>query len=295
MIIIGESIHIISSVVSQAVKERNPKPIQDLALAQAKAGADYIDLNIGPARKNPEETMDWVVKTVQGVVDLPLSLDTMNPVAMEAGLKVCKKRPLLNSASNRIDSKEQMLPLAPKYDCDVVLSVIADYGCPPDVDMRVSSILEAVEYANNLGIPNERIWVDPIILPVSTAGEGQGYVKAALEFIKILPDILPDIKSTVGLSNVSNGTPDELRGILNRTYMVMLGREGLYSAIADALDKELISLNKGKMPHIVDLIYRVMDGEDIDLTALPEKERDYVKTAKVLTGEILYSHAWLEV
>jgi len=295
MIIIGESIHIISQVVSQAVRERDPKPIQKLAIAQTKAGADYIDLNLGPARKNPEETAQWLVKTVQEVTDLPLSIDTLNHVAMEAGLKICKTRPLLNSASNRTDSKEQMLPLAAKYDCDVVLSVITDTGCPPDVDLRVSSILEAAEQANNLGIPNERIWVDPIILPVSTAGEGQGYVKAALEFIGILPDILPDIKSTVGLSNVSNGTPEELRGILNRTYMVMLGRHGQYSVIADALDKELMSLNKGETPQIVDLIYRVMDGEDVDLSPLSQKERDYVKTTKVLTGEVLYSHAWLEV
>lgn len=295
MIIIGESIHIISQVVSQAVRERDQKPIQELAIAQTKAGADYIDLNLGPARKNPEETAQWLVKTVQEVTDLPLSIDTLNHVAMEAGLKICKKRPLLNSASNRTDSKEQMLPLAAKYDSDVVLSVITDTGCPPDVDLRVSSILEAAEQANNLGIPNERIWVDPIILPVSTAGEGQGYVKAALEFIEILPDILPGIKSTVGLSNVSNGTPEELRGILNRTYMVMLGRYGQYSVIADALDKELMSLNKGEMPEVVDLIYRVMDGEDVDLSSLSQKERDYVKTAKVLTGEVLYSHAWLEV
>jgi 5-methyltetrahydrofolate corrinoid/iron sulfur protein methyltransferase len=292
MIIIGESIHIISQVVSQAVRERAPKPIQELAIAQTKAGVDYIDLNLGPARKNPEETTEWLVQTVQEVTDFPLSIDTLNPVAMEAGLKVCKKRPLLNSASNRTDSKEQMLPLATKYDCDVVLSVITDTGCPPDVDLRISSILEAVEHANNLGIPTEKLWVDPILLPVSA---DQKQVTEALEFMKIVPDILPGIKSTIGLSNISNGTPEELRGILNRTYMVMLGRYGQHSVIADGLDKELMSLNRGEMPEIVDLIHRVMDGEDMDLSSLSQKEQDYVKTAKVLTGELLYSHAWLEV
>ena len=290
MILIGENIHIISRTISQAIRERDAKVIQDLAIKQAEV--DYIDLNVGPMRKNPEETMQWLVNTVQGVVDSPLSIDTMNPIAMEAGLRACKRRPLLNSASNRTDSKREMLPLAKKYNTDVVLSVITDKGCPPDVDLRVESIMEVVAFANGLGIPNEDIWVDPIILPVSA---DQKQVRDALEFIKILPDLLPGVKSTVGLSNVSNGTPDELRGILNRTYLIMLARNGLYSAIADALDKELISLSKGEMPEIVDLIHKVMDGEDIDLSSLSPRERDYVKTAKVLLGETLYSHAWLEV
>jgi len=213
---------------------------------------------------------------------------------MEAGLPLCKKRPLINSASGKKDSKEQMLPLAKKYNCDAIVSVINDSGMPPDVEMKTESIMDTVAYANELGIPNEDIWVDPIILPVSTAGEGQGFAKASLEFIQIIPEVLPGIKSTVGLSNISNGAPKELRPILNRTYLVMLQRCGLYSAIADPLDKEFMSLIKGEMPDVVNLIYKVMDGEEMDLSSLPQKEIDYVKTARVLTGEVLYSDAWLE-
>jgi len=294
MVIIGENIHVIAKVVNDAVKARDSKILQDLAIAQTKAGADYIDLNVGFLRKDTEETMQWIVNTVQEVTDLPLSLDTMNPVAMEAGLKVCKKRPLLNSASGKTDSKEQMLPLAKKYNCDVVISVITDKGMPPDVELKVDSIMDTVAYANELGIPNEDIWVDPIILPVSTAGEGQGFAVANLEFIKILQDVLPGVKSTVGLSNISNGAPVELRPLLNRTYLMMLGRNGLYSAIADALDGEFMSLCKGEKQNIVDLIYRTMDGEEINLSSLSPKEVDYVKTTKVLMGETLYSDAWLE-
>jgi len=291
MILIGESIHIISKEVNDAVKNRDIKVIRDLAKVQADAGADYIDLNLGPAKRDPEEVTQWLVNTIQGVTDLPISVDTLNPIAMEAGLKVCKKRPLLNSSSGRTDSKELMLPLAKKYNTDVVISVLTDKGCPPDIDSRTESIMETVALANELGIPNEDIWVDPIILPVSA---DQKQVAEALEFIKILQDLLPGVKSTVGLSNVSNGTPEELRGILNRTYMVMLGRCGLYSAIADTLDKELVSLNKGELPNIVALIYKAMDGEAINMSSLPQKEQDYVKTTKVLMAETLYSHAWLE-
>jgi cobalamin-dependent methionine synthase I len=294
MVIIGENIHVIAKAVSVAIRERDAKVIRDLAKAQTEAGADYVDLNVGPMKKDTEETMQWLLNTVQEVTNLPLSIDTMNPVAMEAGLKHCKKRPLVNSASGKTDSKQNMLPLAKKYNCEVVISVMTDKGMPPDVDSKIGSIMDTVTYANELGIPNEDIWVDPIILPVSTAGEGQRFAVTNLEFIKILEDVLPGVKSTVGLSNVSNGVPDELRPLLNRTYLVMLGRNGLYSAIADPLDKELMSLTKGEMPKIAGLIHKTMNKEDIDLSALSQKEVEYVKTAKVLMGETLYSDAWLE-
>jgi len=294
MVIIGENIHVIAQAVSTAIREKDAKVIQYLAKAQSEAGADYIDLNVGPMKKNTEETMQWLVNAVQEVTDLHLSIDTMNPVAMEAGLKACQKRPLLNSASGKTDSKEQMLPLAKKYNCDVVISVMTDKGMPPDVDSKIESIMDTVAHANELGIPNEGIWVDPIILPVSTAGEGQRFAVTNLDFIKILEDVLPGVKSTVGLSNVSNGVPSELRPLLNRTYAVMLGKKGLYSAIADPLDKELMNLLKGEMTGIAELIHKTMDGEDIDLSSLSQKEVEYVKTAKVLMGETLYSDAWLE-
>lgn len=291
MILIGESIHIISKVVSEAVRARDAAAIQSLATAQAKAGADYLDLNLGPARRDPEAAGSWLVNTVQEVTGLPISLDTMNPAAMEAGLALCKTRPILNSASGKAESKEHMMPLAVKYNTQVVISVITDLGCPPDVDARVESIMETVAYAGSLGICNEDILVDPIILPVSA---DQKQVREALEFIRILPDLLPGVRSVVGLSNVSNGTPAHLRGILNRTYMVMLERYGLHSAIADVLDPELVELNRGGLKGVSALIHRVMEGGQVDTDGLTEKEKDYVKTARVLLGDALYSHAWLE-
>jgi 5-methyltetrahydrofolate corrinoid/iron sulfur protein methyltransferase len=294
MVIIGEDIHVIAKAVSTAIREKDAKVIQDLAKAQTEAGADYIDLNVGPMKKDTEETMQWLVSTVQEVTDLPLSIDTLNPVAMEAGLKACKRKPLLNSASGKSLSKEQMLPLAQKYKCDVVISVMTDKGMPPDVESKIESIMDTAAYANELGILNEDIWVDPILLPISTAGEGQRFSVANLEFIKILGDVLPGVKSTVGLSNTSNGVPDQLRPLLNRTYLVMLERNGLYSAIADPLDGELMNLTRREMPEIVELIYKTMDGEDVDLSSLSQKGVEYVKTVKVLKGETLYSNAWLE-
>ncbi len=290
MILIGENIHILSKKVSEAIKNRDAAFIQDLAKKQEEAGMDYIDLNIGPARKDPN-VMAWLVEVVQEVVDIPLSLDSMNPEAVEAGLKVAKKRPIINSASGQKDSKERMMPLAVKYDCDIIISVLSDKGVPSDAEERAENIMDTVNYANELGIENERIWVDPIMLPVSV---DQKAVVECLEFTKMLPDLLPDVKSTIGLSNLSNGTPKELRPILNRTYIVMLQRYGMYSAIVDAFDEELRALVKGEMPEIVNLIYKVMDDEEIDMSSLSKKEIDYVKTARVLLNKTLYSHTWLE-
>lgn len=291
MNLVGENIHIISKAISEAVRNRDAGVIQALARAQAEAGADYLDLNMGPARQNPEEVASWLVNTVQQVTDLPLSIDTMNPVAMEAALKLVKKRPIINSASGKSESKELMMPLAVKYDTELILSVITDAGCPPDVDSRVEAIMDTYAYATGMGIKPEDIRIDPIILPISA---DQKQCREALEFIRILPDLLPGVKSLIGLSNVSNGTPGPLRGIINRTYLVMMERYGLYSAIVDVLDAELMEMNRGGLKEIKQLIYRVMDGEQIDLGGLAQKEQDYVKTARILHGDALYSHAWLE-
>lgn len=290
MILIGENIHILAKVVSEAIKARNEKPLQELAIKQAKAGVDYIDLNIGPARKEPD-VMKWLVEVIQEVVDKPLSLDTTNPVAMEAGLSVCKSTPLINSASGKKESKEKMLPLAQKYNCDVVVSVLNDAGIPSDSSSRAEAIMETVAYANEIGIANERIWVDPIMMPISV---DQPQVVELFEFMKILPDICPGVKSTLGLSNLSNGTPEHLRGILNRVCLVMLQRYNTFSAIVDSFDEELVKLAKGQLPEIQNLIYQAMD-EEMDISHLAKEEANIVKTVNVLLGRTLYSHSWLEI
>jgi cobalamin-dependent methionine synthase I len=292
MILIGEDINVMSKRIAQAIKERNPDPVREYAEAQTKIGMDYLDLNIGPVKKEPEATMEWLVKTVQGCSDLPLCLDTTNHVAMEAGLKACNKKPLLNSASGTTDSKEIMMPVAAKHPCGLVLSVIDDKGMPSDADERASNIMDSVAYANELGIVNEDIWVDPVMMPVSV---DQRQITAYMEFIQMLPDIVPGAKTLCGLSNLSFGVPKELRGLLNRTFLVMIDRLGQDSAIVSGFDEELIRLIRGDMPETVNLIYRVMDGEEMDLSSLSQQEVEYVKTARVLMGQTLFSGAWLEV
>jgi len=290
MILIGENINIMSKTIGPAMKGRDPGPIQELASDEAKAGVDYLDLNIGPARKAGDELMDWMVSTVQAVTDKPLSLDTTNPVAMEAGLKASKTKALINSiAPARVDEE---LPMVQKYGAAMIGLLWGLDGMPRDANERALIAVDLIYKANEAGIPNEDIWIDPIASPVSVE---INQVKACLEFMGMLAEIAPGCKSTVGLSNISNGTPADLRPYLNRTYLIMLMRYGLYSAIVDAFDTELIKIARGEMPHIISLVHRVMDGDRPDLASLGEEETKYFKTVRVLTGESLYSHSWLEI
>ena len=291
MILIGENINITTTLTGTAMKERNPEPIQKMAKAEVEAGVDYLDVNIGPARKAGDEFMTWVVNTVQEVADKPLSLDTTNPVAMEAGLKVHKGKALINSIS--LARMEEELPLVTKYGANMIGLLWGREGMPRDADERAVIAAELMYKANEMGIPNDNIWFDPIVTPAVNVDTNQ--VKPCLEFMSMFQDIAPGCKSVVGLSNVSNGTPTHLRPYLNRTYLMMLMKYGLHSAIVDAFDSELIDIAKGKRQKLVNLVHRVMDGEKPDLSALSEEEAKYVKTVRVLTGETLYSHSWLEV
>jgi len=261
-----------------------------MAKQEAETGIDYIDLNIGPARKAGDELMAWVVNTVQEVTDKPLSLDTTNPVAMEAGLKAYKGRALINSISP--ERVEEELPMVQKYDADMIGLLWGLDGMPRDANERCVLAVDLVYKANETGIPNEKIWIDPIATPISVE---INQVKSCVEFMSMLQDIAPGCKSTVGLSNISNGTPAHLRPYLNRTYMIMLMKYGLYSAIVDAFDEELVKIAKGEMPEIVNLVHQLMDGDTPDLASLSQKEVEYVKTVRVLTGKNLYSHSWLEI
>jgi 5-methyltetrahydrofolate corrinoid/iron sulfur protein methyltransferase len=292
MILIGENLNVMSQTLGPALRERNARPIEEMARAETKAGVDLIDLNIGPARKGGDELMSWVVNTVQGVTDKMMSLDTTNLDAMEAGLKVKKNNVLMNSVSLQTSRIDRGLEMALKYDADLIGLLWSNDGMPRDVNERAMHTVDFVYKANEAGIPNERIWIDPIASPVSVE---INQVKACVEFMTMLGEIAPGCKSTVGLSNVSNGAPDALRCWLNRTYMIMLMRYGLYSAIVDAFDKDLIQIARGERPDIVELVHKMMDGDTPDIASLPKEMANYARTVRVLKGDSLYSASWLEV
>jgi 5-methyltetrahydrofolate corrinoid/iron sulfur protein methyltransferase len=293
MLLIGESLNVISTKIGRAFKERDPLPIQEEATKQKELGMDFIDINLGPARKGGPELMEWVVKTVQEVVDdVPLALDTSNIEAIEAGLAVCKGRPLINSIMCRPARYEKMLPLVTKYKARMIALLWGPHGMPRDEHERAELAVELVYAANEAGIANEDIFVDGIVTPVNVQ---QDQVYSLLQFMPMVQDLGEGLKSTCGLSNVSNGSPDHLRPILNRTYMVMLEKCGMYSAIADAYDKDLVAIAKGKRSDIVEIVGKVMDEETVDMAPLSKELQDYVKTTRILLKKALYSDSWLEL
>jgi len=293
MYLIGESLNVISKKIGRAFKERDPKPIQEEALFQKEKGMDYIDINLGPAKKDGHELMPWVVEMVQEVVDdVPLALDTSNIDAIEAAIKVCKLPPLINSIMVRPERYERMVPIVAENDCDFIALMWGPDGLPRDENERAALAVELLYFANEAGIPNEKIWVDGIVTPVNIQ---QPQLISLMEFQGMLQDIAPGCKSTCGLSNISNGPPEHLRPILNQTYMVMLQKYGMYSVIADPLDDLLIDIAKGNRQDIVDLIYGILDGNDPDMDSLSKEMQDFVKTTNVILGKSLYSDSWLEV
>jgi 5-methyltetrahydrofolate corrinoid/iron sulfur protein methyltransferase len=290
MYLIGENLNVMSKTLGPAMKERNAKPIQEMAIEETKQGMDYIDINIGPARKEGDKFMEWMVKIVQEVTNKPLSLDTTNPLAMEAGLKVHKGKALINSIS--LVRMEEELPFVVKYGCDFIGLLWGREGLPRDANERGAIAAELLYSANEKGITNERIWFDPIVTPAVNIESN--HVKPCLEFMSMLQDLAPGAGSAVGLSNVSNGAPNNLRPILNRTYLMMLMKYNIHSAIVDAFDQDLINIARGKRPELVKVVHQVMDGEQLDNSKLTPEQIQYVKTVKVLLGINLYSHSWLD-
>ncbi|MBW1998869.1 MAG: dihydropteroate synthase [Deltaproteobacteria bacterium] len=294
MLLIGENLNVINRVIGKALKERDPGPIAEEARKQKEKGMDWIDINLGPARKDGPALMEWVVKTIQEEIGdtPPLCLDTSNIEAMEAGLAIHRGKAIINSIMCRPERYEKMIPLAVKYKANMIALMWGPEGLPRDENERGALAAELIYAANEAGIPNEDIFVDGIVTPVNIQ---QPQLMSLLEFQGMLQDMFPGVKSTCGLSNISNGAPDHLRPILNQTYMVMLERKGMYSCIADAYDDKLISIARGERPDVVEVIHKVMDGEELDLDSLSKELQDHVKTARVILGHTLYSDSWLDL
>ncbi|MEJ2057786.1 MAG: dihydropteroate synthase [Desulfofustis sp.] len=296
MLLHGESLNVISKVIGTAFKERDAKPIQEEALDQKEKGMDYIDINLGPAKKDGHELMPWVCQVVQEVVpDIPLLLDTSNIAAIEEGLKVLKPAAhphIINSIMARPERYEAMLPLCNKYDADMVALLWGPDGLPRDENERAALAVELIYAANEAGVENGRIWVDGIVTPVNIQ---QPQLVSLLNFMMMLEDIAPGVMSTCGLSNISNGPPVELRPILNTTYMIMLERYGMKAVISDPLDTNLTAVAKGQRPEIVDIVHQAMDGTAPDPSTIDKELGDYIKTVKVIMGETLFSDSYLEI
>lgn len=291
---IAESINIMGTRSGSAMKERIQGPVQEMAKEESAAGATYLDLNIGPARKDGTELMPWVVETVQDAVDTPLCLDSTNTDAMAAGFKVVKNKTqaIMNSISAQPERMEALIPVAAEAGCDVIALLWGPDGMPRDSAERAAMSVDLMMALNEAGIPNEKILFDPIGTPITL---GADQIAAGLEFMMMLPDIAPGSGSTVGLSNVSNGVAEHLRKYLDRTYLIMLMKYGISTAIVNSYDAELMAICKGERQDIVDMVHSMMDGSDPDPSTLEGTAMEHYKTYKALSGQTIFSESWLEL
>jgi len=245
MIAIGERINGMFEDVKKAIADNDASVIQDLAKRQTECGAEYLDVNVGTAAADQEATMQWLVETIQAVCDTPLALDSQKINVIEAGLKVCntEKGVLLNSTPLNKKSDEEILDkyidLAKANNGSIVALTMDVNGIPQNVDTRVEIAAMIVAQADALGFPADRIFIDPIILPVNVpdAQAQPGYILETMSQIRMISDPPPHM--TVGLSNVSQGTTK--RSLINRIFLVMAIAAGLDSAIVDVFDEDLMS------------------------------------------------------
>ena len=248
MILIGERINGMFTNVKQAIADKDKKVIQQLAEQQTRAGATYLDVNVGTAAADQESAMAWLVETIQETCKTPLSLDSQKPTVIAAGLKVANAENglILNSSPLNKKSDEEILDkymemanqAGPKT--SIITLTMDKNGVPQDVDTRVAIAAEIVQKAMEKGFDTQRLLIDPIILPVKVPGaQAQpGNIFAAMDQIKFLAEPAPHM--TIGLSNLSQGATE--RSLINRVFLAMAVAHGLDSAIVDVLDEELMNV-----------------------------------------------------
>ncbi len=237
MFIIGELINGMYQVIAGAIKEKDKSAIQKSALEQIEAGADALDVNCGPASKDPVTDIRWLVETIQEVTDKILVLDSSKAKVIESGLMVAKNKVIINSTMADPQKLEIMVPLAKKYNAKLIGLAMNSQGVPQNKDQRLELAATIVAFCQEVGFPVDDLYLDPIVLPVNV---GQSQMRDILESVrdfKVISD--PSPKTVIGLSNVSQGTC--VRSLVNRTFLVMAIAYGLDAAIIDPKDTELMN------------------------------------------------------
>lgn len=306
MLLIGENIHVISKSVQTALLARDEAFILDLIKKQENM--DYIDLNVGPAKGAMEGILPWLCDLVEKNTDLKISFDTTNSNEMRSGLKKCKnpQNSLLNSTSADEARLEKITDLAAEFGSSLIgLTMNKEIGIPKTADERLELAFQIFEKCQEKGIENERIFFDPLILPVSV---DQSQAQEALNTIQMIKQSFdPEVMTTVGLSNISNGSPKEIRTLINKVFAVLAFGAGLDSAIIDALDNELIQTiktletqaPKNKVDELyiklADMIRDFSELEEIDYDKNDPEQVEIIKTVRILLNKDIYSHSYRQI
>ncbi len=244
MIIVADNLRITNRGIEQAMNETDPKPVRELAKRCEIAGAEAIDINTGPLNKDPEKKMEFMVGAVQDVSDLPLLIDTANPKALEAGLRVSRKKTIINGFSLEPAKLRYILPLAEKYEADIIGYLLYSNGnVPPDGAERLNVAVDLFAEYKGAGVDEEHLIIDPIIVPLIWQ-DGNIQDMEILSVIRTLPDLLGfNVRTIAGLSNLTAGRGNkEEKGLLERTYLPMLLEAGLSMALMDVFHEETIRI-----------------------------------------------------
>jgi len=306
MYIIGEDIHIISQKVKDALKERDARFFQDLAVRQVEAGAQALDLNMGPRKKDWEELFPWMVRTVEEVVDVPLSFDSTNLQGIEAGLRtVTKAQPIINSVSAEEERLEKVPLVAKEYNAKLIALTMGKSGIPVSADERVTIAIEKlIPRMIEIDFPISDLIIDPLVLTVSGCQEYCPELIEAVRTLQVAWDPPPAI--SVGLSNVSNAVPTANRSLINRVYGAMLMGAGLKTMIASPFDKELKEVVRvveqrddsypvGKLYLAIHDRIAAMEQPSIeDVDQSDPAQVAIWKTVQILLNKVIYADSYLE-
>ncbi|MBI4282623.1 MAG: dihydropteroate synthase [Chloroflexi bacterium] len=306
MIVIGESIHVISTRVRTALEERDKATLQNLAARQVRNGANMLDLNIGPQRREGHEIMPWLVDAIQEVVDVPLCLDTTNVAALEAGLKRCNQKALINSTDATEARMSTMMPLAAKYNANLIALALGGSGLPNTAEARLEIVMTTIlPTAEQYGLSSENLYLDPLVLTVNGMQDQATQTVTAVDYFKQVA--VPAPKTTCGISNVSNGLPPENRPLLNQVFLAMMYGAGIAAPILNALDDGLMwvintldkrdgSTPKGRLYLALADTVAASQEFQVEPSMLEDPEtRDEAKTINILYNRQIYAHSYLSL
>lgn len=304
MILIGENIHVISKIVREALIKRDENFVLDLINAQNKM--DYIDLNVGPAKSDLIDVLPWLAKIIQNNSECGISFDTTNSEEMKKGLQSFSGKTFINSISLDDERIEKIGGLAVEYGSNLIaLTLSKEDGIPKDADGRLEIAFNIYEKCLEKGIDNEKLFFDPLILPICV---DQSQEIEAINTIKMIKESFdPPVKTVIGLSNISNGCPKDLRPLINRVYASLAFGAGLDAAIIDAKDDELIrilkmlDMNSPKSPldklyvNLSDMISNFGELDDIEFDKEDVEQLKVIKTARILLNNEIYSHSFTQI
>jgi len=236
LFIIGELINGMYANIGRAIKEKDKATIQKCALEQVKSGADALDVNCGPASRQPISDIQWLVETIQEITDKPLSLDSSKPQVIESGLKVARNKIIINSTTADADKLDVLVPMAKQHNAKLIGLTISSKGIPQNKDQRLELAAGIVSTCVEKEFPVEDLYLDPIVLPVNVAQAQMRDILESIREFKIISQ--PSPKTIVGLSNISQGA--SARSLINRTFLTMAVSYGLDAAILDPQDNGLM-------------------------------------------------------